>query len=154
MKMRILYVMILALALLALSACQPSAAPAANNTPAAGSQNPGSQAENPYPAAEITTEPPAELSTYPGIADPAAVAEAVDDGAYPDIADGSSIEWSKAKGLITRGEVVKVISGANEQVTLNLKDGRTLTAVMEDPQSLQTALDACEVCAELEVVTE
>jgi hypothetical protein len=155
MKMRILFVLTLALALLALSACQPAAptsGPQPNNPPAANTQSP--QGEAAYPPVETVPELPAGQSAYPGMEALGTVAGIVEDDTYPDIADGSSIDWAKAYGLITRGEVVKVITGDAGQVTLNLKDGRTLTAQMPSPQDLQVALDACQVCEGLEVVRE
>ena len=81
------------------------------------------------------------------VADPSSV--------YPYFEDGAQIPWDKAVVLINNGEVSKITVAQSLQVTLFLKDGRTMLSLQPAAGELQKALDACgDPCKDIEIINE
>lgn len=74
---------------------------------------------------------------------------------YPYFEDGAQIPWEKAIALMSYGEVSKITVAQSLQVTLLLKDGRSLLSQQPADGELQKALDACgEPCKDIEIISE
>lgn len=74
---------------------------------------------------------------------------------YPDLKDGERADWSLFLSMMLNGEVAKIVKSADLQITLTLKDGRTLIATQPNPEAVTQALENCgEPCKTIEVITE
>lgn len=74
---------------------------------------------------------------------------------YPGLRDGDRADWDLVLAMMINGEVAKIVMSADLQITLTLKDGRSLIAIQPNPESVTQALEICgEPCKTLEVITE
>jgi hypothetical protein len=120
-----------------------------------GKKTPTEQPKEPvgtaYPA--MPTQQPAASTGYPApVEQPTAANPA---NLYPAFKEGDQIAWNQAAALIANGEVMKIIAAPSLQVTLFLKDGRSLVTQQPAEGELQKVLDACgEACKDIEVVNQ
>jgi len=135
------------LLVIALSACQ-SAVPSV---------------ETQEPAASNPTQAPqgsGEGEAYPGPAvamptntAPAPVAEG--ESLYPGPQSGNEISWEAAVALLNNGEVAQVVQTHNLQVTLDLKDGRSLVTREPNIDDVFNVIEGCgQPCTDISVATE
>ncbi len=134
MKTRLWLVLAL-LAVAALTACQPASPTVAATQPAPGDNSAPTQAQ------ESPTDSP--NLAYPGPGSQSQSSAATYGGLYPDVQDGRLVVWDRAQALILNGEVAKITLSDSLLVTLNLKDGRTLTSSQPGTDSAQQVLDGC-----------
>lgn len=113
-----LFLSVLVLAAVLLSACQ-SATPTPAQTEA--------------PPSDVYPAPLAQETSPPVKSGPVL---------YPDVQSGSEVSWEAAKAMILNGEVAKITEQV-KTVTLDLKDGRSLTAVEDNPGDVQKVVDSC-----------
>jgi hypothetical protein len=129
--------LVLVLVSMACSLGAPAQESGENNSAYPGS---GSEYQPPaitYPAPESTEQP---------------VVEAQQDTLYPDTRDGSEVPWNQALAMMQNDEVAKVTTGEGNQLSLQLKDGRTLVVLEPFEGALDEFLSQCgEVCATIEV---
>lgn len=130
---------LLVLAVLLLAGCQLGKTPPTEQP---------KQPDGAYPAAPVQPE---AVPYVPPEQRPAGSPSSV----YPAFNDGDQIPWEKAIALMSYGEVSKITVTQSLQVTLFLKDGRTLLSQQPAEGALQLALDACgDLCKDIEVVNE
>ncbi|MEJ2706211.1 MAG: hypothetical protein P8074_01235 [Anaerolineales bacterium] len=136
------------LLVIALSACQSAVPSVETQEPAASSPTQAPQGA------------PSEGETYPGPAAamptktaPPPVAEG--ESLYPGPQSGEEISWEAAVALINNGEVAQVVQTHNLQVTLDLKDGRSLIAREPNIDDVFKVIDGCgQPCTDISVATE
>lgn len=135
MKIRFCVVVIW-IAALFLTACQPAPATAPSvAAPAADSAaQPQPAGNNAQPAAY-----PAPKAVEAVQAEPTAAGGSM----YPGPKSGDEINWDQAQALITNGEVVKVLTGSDAKFTLTLKDGRALILKEPAPGAVQEFIKTC-----------
>ena len=81
-----------------------------------------------YPGSEAEYSAPEVSYPAPGSTEQPAVD--VQQGVlYPDAQDGSEVPWNQAQAMMQNGEVAKIASGDGSQLTLELKDGRSLATL-------------------------
>jgi hypothetical protein len=142
MKFRLIITLSL-LALIVLTACT-------SPTPAVTTEQPAGESQN-----SPTEAPPAEA--YPQTAQQAvAVTEAPQvapgQALYPEPQSGDSVTWSQAVAMLNNAEVNQIMKSATLELTLSLKDGRSLLTNEPGDGELQIVLDKCgDVCAGIEV---
>ena len=142
MKFRLTIILSL-LALIVLAACT-------SPTPAVTTEQ---------PSGEVQTAPtePAPAEAYPQTAQQAAAVTEVPQVAtgqalYPEPQSGDSVTWSQAVAMLNNAEVSQVMKAASLELTMNLKDGRSLITTEPGDGELQIVLDRCgDVCAGIEV---
>lgn len=119
---------------------------------------------SPAPAPQQSTQPPAQVQeetaapateeAYPGPQQAAAPATSAS-VLYPGPKDGDDVTWSQAYAMIMNGEVVKISQGGELQVSLTLKDGRTLVTVEPGKDEVLSVVQRCgDVCKSIEVGSE
>jgi hypothetical protein len=141
MKFR-LWTIVSLLALLVVAACSSS-------TPAVSTEQPTSESQNP----PVETAP-AEAYPSPAEAVEATEAPQVAPGQslYPEPQSGDEITWSQAVAMINNAEVNQVLKSPTLELTLNLKDGRSLLTNEPREGELQIVLDKCgDACTGIEV---
>ena len=129
--------------ILTLSACD--AAQSTQETEQPGEQNIFEQSQEPSQA-EVPVD-----SAYPGPVADTASGDAYPDPLYPDIQDGTEVNWDQAQAMIINGEVRMVqLQSSTLQVTLGLKDGRLMYVVITNPDQLHSAIAQCgDLCRSL-----
>ena len=142
MKPRVFLALLFVTAVL-LSACGGSAVTTespATTQEAAAPGNPTAAAEQ--PSAPSNPYPPAEAQK------PAPGAAAL----YPDAADGQAISWAAVIAMTMNAEVKEIIVDANLNLTLMLKDGRSLTSTAPHLDEVDKLVAACgDVCKDLKL---
>lgn len=137
MKAR-LWLSLVLLVLVSLAACQ-SAKPAVSPT------QPASDSSYPAPAQGGTTSDSNASTTKPEQPGPGSSAVL-----YPDPKSGDIVLWSQAEAMILNGEVVKITRDGELQVTLDLKDGRSLIARGVNAETVQQVLERCgDICKDI-----
>ena len=111
----------------------------------------------PNPGSKVTQQ--VEGYPLPGQTSPtSAVAypEALQSNAlYPNYKDGDKIEWFQAVAIINNGEVSKLVQAHSLQVTLSLKDGRTLLTEEPAIDDVLKVIEACgDPCKGIQIATE
>lgn len=136
------------LLVVALSACQSAVPSVETEAPAAGSPT---QAPQGAPSeGEAYPEPAAAMPT---LTTPPQVAEG--ESLYPGPQSGDEISWEAAVALLNNGEVGQVVQTHNLQVTLDLKDGRSLVTREPNIDDVFQVIEACgQPCANISVATE
>jgi hypothetical protein len=142
MKFRLTIILSL-LVLVALAACNGSPAPVVTAEP------PVSVTEN----APAETEP---TEAYPVPAQQEVVTEvpqvAAGEALYPGPQSGETVAWAQAIAMINNGEISQIIKAQSLELTLTLKDGRSLLTNEPVDGELQSVLDRCgDGCGEIEV---
>ncbi len=141
MKFRLITFLSL-LALIILAACT-SPTPAVSTDQPAG-KSPTMPAETAIPEA------------YPSPAEQSVVTEAPQaapgQALYPEPQSGDTVNWSQAVAMLNNGEISQILKTDNLELTLNLKDGRSLITIEPKDGMLQVVIDQCgDPCASLEV---
>ena len=141
MKFRLTIILSL-LMLLALAACTTP-------SPAVTTEGPSNE-----PQSAATATAPAEV--YPAPAQESAPQEAPQPVAgqpmYPDPQSGDIVNWSQAVAMLKNAEVTQIVRSQTLELTLNLKDGRSLVTNEPNTGELQIVLDSCgDVCSTVEV---
>lgn len=148
MKTRIWPVLILTLIIaFSLAACG-GAAPTTNPTGGqpSGTASPVGGSSNPTPFKQNL---PSVQDSYPapGVAAPTSPpsldSQAAGGAAYPAPGQPEEIGWSSAQTRIMNGEVSGVVQTQSLQVTLTLKDGRTMVTTEPALDDVFKALDQC-----------
>lgn len=111
------------------------------------------------PSGEVQTAPtePAPAEAYPQSAQqPVAVTEApqaaTGQALYPEPQSGDSVTWSQAVAMLNNAEITQIMKSASLELTLSLKDGRSLVTNEPGDGELQIVLDKCgDVCSGIEV---
>jgi hypothetical protein len=142
MKFRLTIILSL-LMLVALAACNGSPAPEVT-------------AELPV---SVTEEAPAETEpteAYPVPAQQEVVIEAPQvapgEALYPGPQSGETVAWAQAVAMINNGEISQIMKSQALELTLSLKDGRSLLTTEPVDGELQLVLDRCgDVCAGIEL---
>lgn len=122
MKTRLLLSLVLLL-LISFTACQSATPTVVSTQPVQPSADTGA-----YPAP--TAEP---VKTGPGSASVL----------YPDPQSGDEVMWSQAEAMILNGEVVKITRDGEKQITIDLKDGRSLIVMGPTEETVQQLLQTC-----------
>ena len=141
MKKRILLLSIVLVLAALLGACQPDSPNESTQTsgPAEPSPVVGNQAPTAYPMAQ------------PAQAQPQA-AQGSGSGLYPGPKSGDEVTWMQAAAMIMNQEVSQIVVGSDLKVSLSLKDGRTLIAVVETPDDVTRVLTECgDPCKSIKV---
>lgn len=144
MKVRISLIILLLVSLL-LSACQTGSTPAPQQTEAPQVTNPAPTVEPvPYPEPGNTDSQPQPPTLEPTAFVPTGSA------LYPDIADGNDARWVQVQAMALNGEVAKLIVFETTQVTVILKDGRSLRSVVDNLSVPAAMVEGCgEICKEI-----
>lgn len=140
MKFRLISIISL-LVVLALAACSSSTPAASTEQPTIEPQTPPTEAAPaeayPSPAEQVVTEAPQVPAGQP---------------LYPGPQSGDTVLWAQAVAMISNGEVNQILRSQNLELTLNLKDGRSLLTIEPSEGELQIVLENCgDVCAGIEV---
>lgn len=142
---------IIASLILILAACQPEATQVPATSPA--NQVPSIE----YPAPQVPASgypaPQQPVIEYPAPANAGQVeSPAV---AYPALVDGDLVEWNKIEAMALNGEISKIVHGDSVDVSIILKDGRTLSSIMPQAGFVESLIEFCgEACGDIEVVIE
>jgi hypothetical protein len=135
------------LLVIALSACQSAVPSVETQEPAASSPT---QAPQVVPSEGETYPAPAAIPTKTA---PPPVAEG--ESLYPGPQSGDEISWEAAVALINNSEVAQVVQTHNLQVTLDLKDGRSLIAREPNIDDVFTVIEGCgQPCTDISIATE
>ncbi len=141
---KILWLVVGVLFIFSISGCQstPSPAPTQQVLPTTGS----------YPASTAAATP--TTGSYPGLVAPAnptaasypvpssSVTPAV--GAYPSPQSGSStIAWTDAEQYILNGDVTQIVQTKSLDVTLTLKNGKTIKTTAPAADAVNKAMTSC-----------
>lgn len=156
MKSRIYLSLVVMLAII-LSACQ-SAQPAPQTTqnvpqPTQAAALPTQPETSPVPA-QASATPSSDLSAYP---EPAVNASnATTPGVlYPDSKSGDMVTWDQAQAMILNHEVLKISQNQALQITLFLKDGRSLLSLEPELDDVNKVIQTCgDPCKDISVTTE
>jgi hypothetical protein len=106
------------------------------------------QQELAYPAPESA---PTAQEPYPAPDRPAVSSGPL----YPDSEDGEEVTWEMAQAMILNGEVKQVIQAHSLQVTLMLKDGRTLITTEPAIDDIFEVIELCgNPCQDITIATE
>lgn len=131
---------LLVLAALVLSACQPTGVP----TPPTATLTPVSEAY-PQPGAAVEVIPEQRQYTLPE----------QDLGPYPGPGQGEQIAWMDAAYIILRGEVAQLAQTHSREVTLTLKDGRFFNTIEPEIDEILKVIESCgEPCNDIIIATE
>lgn len=114
---------------------------------------PVSEASIPYP---VSGQPaPAEFGAYPSTGDPNAAPVSDPKMLYPHLKDGDMLEWQSVEGTIFSGMVVSVSQKHDLQVSVTLKDGRTLLSTEPAIDDIIKIIQRCgDPCKDIKVATE
>ena len=134
------YLAVLLLFALVFTACS-SAAP----TPVINTQ--ATQPASSNQTSKVVT-PPAESNAYPApvsasSALPTADASLVALSLYPEQKSGDQIDWTAAQAMILNGEVIRVTVDADQKITIDLKDGRSLVSTEPQANAVKETISAC-----------
>lgn len=130
---------LLILLIFALAACQTQTTPA----PPADSGDSGET------AAQETTAPEAYPEPQSVVVEPTDTPPPV---LYPDSQSGDTVRWTQAAAMIVNGEVSEIRKMDELQLTLVLKDGRTLLTSQRSRADVDQLLKDCgEVCGGITV---
>ncbi len=154
------------LLLLSLTACQSAPPIVASTQPA----QPSSDTATPVtpaamPTSDVNAYPaPAagqnsNSSAYPApnsaplpTATPAAAGSGSGSVLYPDPQSGDNVFWNQAEAMILNGEVVKITRDGETQVTIDLKDGRSLIVKGVTEKTVQDLLQTCgDLCKDIQL---
>jgi len=131
MKTR-LWLSLVVLLLISLTACQSATPTVVSTQPVQPSTDSGAY---PAPSAEPTTIAPSSASVL-----------------YPDPQSGDAVKWSQAEAMILNGEVVKITRDSELQITLDLKDGRSLMVKGPTQDKIQQLFDTCgDLCKSIQL---
>ena len=151
MKTR-LWLSLVLLLLISLTACQ-SATPTVvvSTQPAQPSTDSGAY---PAPLAEPTQIAPGSASDlYP--APTAGSTKNVPGSAsvlYPDPQSGEAVMWNQAEAMILNGEVVKITRQGEKEITIDLKDGRSLIVKGPTEETVQKLFETCgDLCKTIQL---
>ena len=122
MKTR-LWLSLVVLLLISLTACQSATPTIVSTQPVQPSTDSGAY---PAPSAEPTTIAPSSASVL-----------------YPDPQSGDEVMWNQAEAMILNGEVVKITRDNERQITIDLKDGRSLIVMGPTEETVQQLLETC-----------
>lgn len=133
MKIKWIFV-VLMIAVLMLTGCQS----------AESTQAPDQESEEGSTSEQVVDEGQAQ-DAYPAPVEIAPITEdAYPDPLYPDIVDGSEVEWEQAEAIILNGEVSLInLQSETMRVTMGLKDGRLLVVVIEGAAQVHETLASC-----------
>jgi hypothetical protein len=149
MKSVRLIVVILFLGIAATSCQSFSLGGSQANTPAVPEGNSNTAMGNPaypYPGSDR----PGAVPAYPG---PNLGAQAMT--FYPALKDGDKIEWDQVAGALYSGQVESVAQAHDLQVTLKLKDGRTLVSTEPAIDDIINMVKQCgDPCKDIRIATE
>lgn len=121
--------------------------------------------QSPAPAAETPTQEvptqevseSSETSAYPapvGV-NPTVPGPGSAEFLYPEIASGEFVSWEAAVAMILNGEVTRLAQNHLLQVTLDLKDGRSLVAVEPNMDDVMKVVEQCgDLCKDIPLMTE
>lgn len=138
MKTRIWVVLLF---VILLAACQSGANPTPMTTESATAY--------PAPAQQVITTEAVEVEVYPP------PPQFVLYNPYPDPNDGDVIEWRHAEYLILSGGVKKVAQFQSLEVTLTLKDDRTVSTKEPEIDDVFQVIERCGAqCKDITQVTE
>jgi hypothetical protein len=156
MKTRV-WIFVVLLLLVSLTACQSA-------TPTVGSTQPTSNSEI-YPAP--TVEPASSMNAYPAptgetasdvgstsvpSAEPAMTGPGSASVLYPDPQSGDNVLWTQAEAMILNGEVAKITRDGELQITIDLKDGRSLIVKGTSEKIVQQLLESCgDTCKNIQL---
>ncbi len=141
MKFRLTIILSL-LMLVLLAACSSAPAPAVTaEAPSSATQATPAETEAaeayPVPAQAVVTEAP---QVAPG------------KSLYPGPQSGESVAWAQAVAMINNGEISQIMKSQSLELTLSLKDGRSLLTVETVDGELQAVLNRCgDDCADIVV---
>lgn len=132
MKTR-LWLSLVLLLLISLTACQSA-------TPTVVSTQPAQQ-------------PSTDTGAYPApTAAPAKVAPGSASVLYPDPQSGDEVMWTQAEAMILNGEVVKITRSGERQITIDLKDGRSLIVNGPTEETVQQLIETCgDLCKSIQL---
>ena len=111
----------------------------------------------PNPGGKVTQE--VEGYPQPGQASPTMAVEYPEplqaNALYPGYKDGDKIDWFQAVAMIKNGEVAKIVQSHSLQVTLSLKDGRTLLTEEPAIDDILKVIETCgDPCKGVQIATE
>jgi hypothetical protein len=136
------------LLVIALSACQSAVPSVETQAPAASSPT---RAPQSVPSEGEAYPGPAAAMPTPTTTPPVAEGESL----YPGPQSGDEISWEAAVAMLNNGEVAQVVQTHNLQVTLDLKDGRSLVTREPNIDDVFKIIDGCgQPCANISVATE
>ena len=109
----------------------------------------------PYPANEeqnvSDSSNTSDGQPYPAVDNPAGSVYVP----YPDISDGTEVDWKLAKYFIEWGFVDKIIYQNPPEFVILLKDGRSLIAKETEDGALLVLIDSCgPICQAIELQTK
>jgi hypothetical protein len=71
---------------------------------------------------------------------------------YPDPQSGDQVSWEQTVAMLNNGEVKEVLAGQNLQLTVSLKDGRSLKSSIPPEEDLQKTIEKCgDACKDVVV---
>jgi hypothetical protein len=133
-----------------LAACKPTANPPQVTTQPGAEPTGAVVAEPgsyPSPEAQVTPGGNSYPAPNPGLLSGSAL--------YPDVKDGDQIDWLQAQAMISNGEVGQVVQTHALQVTLMLKDGRSLITTEPVIDEVMRVIEACgATCSDIKIATE
>ena len=137
------------LAVLLVSGCQVAGPGASDPTETVLPADP-SAGEYPAPGAD-----PGIDDAYPG---PDVIPTEMPDAGsalYPVYVDGDMVSWEQAVAMILNGEVTQVFQTHDLQVTISLKDGRSLTTTEPAIDDVMQVIETCGApCQNIAIATE
>lgn len=147
--MKLKNLLLLALVVVILAACQSGGAP--NGAPA--KQAPGKEYPAPQGGSPETNPPtgasnPSAGATYPAPGQEQAVA------VYPDLQNGAEISWDQAVTIIRSGQVTQILQAGDLKVTLMLKDGRSLISTAPVAEAAKQVIQECgDACKDISLTS-
>lgn len=138
MKVRF-WLLILILASMVLAACQGSPAPMPTEAPVETTD------QAPSPTDPVAYPEPEQAATQPPAAPTAKPTAPVPSGSalYPNITDGSDVQWVQVQAMALNGEIAKIIVFQSTEVTVMLKDGRSLRSIVNLVSDAQSLVVSC-----------
>jgi len=142
-KQHILFLGLILLALVALTACQAgtkvTTAPQVTQNTSSADNTPGGGAGSTYPAPGEQQAPEQQQAVNP----------------YPVPAAGSTISWEDAIKFIKNNAVTQVAQSKSLEVTITFQDGTTVKTTEPSLDAVVTQIKECGVrCKDIKVVTE
>jgi hypothetical protein len=106
----------------------------------------------PEPGATLPAAEAAQQS-YPAPAAKPLVAQL--EPVYPDLKDGSEVQWSQVQSIVFSGQVTKIGQTHDLNVYITLKDGRTFKVVEPAIDDILKLVQQCgDLCKDIKVATQ
>lgn len=150
MKTR-LWLSLVLLLLISLTACQSATPTVMSIQPTQPSTDSGAY---PAPATEPTKIAPGSASDiYPApTAGPTKIVPGSASVLYPDPQSGDAVMWNQAEAMILNGEVVKITRQGEKEITIDLKDGRSLIVKGPTEETVQKLFETCgDLCKSIQL---